>query len=83
MFWRNELQTSAETIKELDEIDTSSLITNPKLLRTSLIVLTATVVGFFLHGLLHLEAATVAMTGAAALMVITRPDPHDILVEVE
>ncbi len=83
VFWRNELQTSAETIKELDEIDTSSLITNPKLLRTSLIVLTATVVGFFLHGLLHLEAATVAMTGAAALMVITRPDPHDILVEVE
>lgn len=83
VFWRNELQTSEETIKELDEIDTSSLITNPKLLRTSLIVLTATIIGFFLHGLLHLEAATVAMSGAAALMVITRPDPHEILVEVE
>ena len=83
VFWRNELQTSAETIKELDEIDTSSLITNPRLLRTSLIVLSATVIGFFLHGIFHLEAATIAMTGAAALMVITRPDPHDILVEVE
>jgi Na+/H+ antiporter NhaD/arsenite permease-like protein len=47
VFWRNELQTSAETLKELDEIETSSLITNPKLLRTSLIVLTATVIGFF------------------------------------
>ena len=83
VFWRNELKTSAETIKELDEIDTSSLITNPGLLRTSLIVLGATVIGFFLHGVFHLEAATIAMTGAVALMVITRPDPHDILAEVE
>ncbi len=83
LYWRNELQTSEETVKEIDELDTSSLITDPKLLRTSLIVLGATIIGFFLHGALHLEAATVAMTGAAALMVVTRPDPHEILVEVE
>ena len=83
VFWRNELQTSEETLKELNELDTSSLITDPKLLRTSLIVLGVTIIGFFLHGALHLEAATVAMTGAAALMVVTRPDPHEILAEVE
>ena len=83
LYWRNELQTSEETVKEINELDTSSLITDPKLLRTSLIVLGVTIIGFFLHGALHLEAATVAMTGAAALMVVTRPDPHEILIEVE
>ncbi len=53
------------------------------LLRKSLIVLGVTMVGFLLHGALHLEAATVALAGAAALLLVSRTDIHHIVNEVE
>jgi Na+/H+ antiporter NhaD/arsenite permease-like protein len=64
-------------------LDERQMITDPRLLRSSLIVLGLTLVGFVLHGLLHLEPATVALTGAIALMIVAREDPHDVLREVE
>jgi Na+/H+ antiporter NhaD/arsenite permease-like protein len=64
-------------------MDEREVITNPNLLRISLIVLGLTLVGFVLHGPLGYEPATVALLGAAALLVVTREDPHDILREVE
>ena len=38
---------------------------------------------FFLHGLLHLEVATIALLGAAALMLYARSDIHEVLRGVE
>ncbi|HKO32856.1 MAG TPA: SLC13 family permease, partial [Candidatus Limnocylindria bacterium] len=52
-------------------------------LRKSLVVLGLTLVGFLLHGQLGLEPATVALTGAVALMIVAREDPHEVLREVE
>jgi len=46
-------------------------------------VLGLTLVGFLLHGPLGYEPATVALTGAVALMVVAREDPHEVLREVE
>jgi Na+/H+ antiporter NhaD/arsenite permease-like protein len=40
-------------------------------------------VGFALHGFLGYEAATVALTGAVALMLVAREDPREVLREVE
>lgn len=54
-----------------------------RLLRISLIVLAFTILGFFLHGLLHLQAGTIAMLGAVVLLLLGQIDPHDILSEVE
>jgi Na+/H+ antiporter NhaD/arsenite permease-like protein len=65
------------------DLDERSMITNPGLLRSSLTVLGLTLVGFLLHGFLHLEPATVALTGAVVLMIIAREDPDEILREVE
>ena len=42
-----------------------------------------TIVGFLLHGALGIEAATVALLGAATLMLVAGSDPHRILREVE
>jgi Na+/H+ antiporter NhaD/arsenite permease-like protein len=53
------------------------------LLRKCLVVLALTMVGFLLHGALHLEAATIALAGAAALLLITRIDIHHVVNEVE
>jgi len=64
-------------------LDEREMITHPELLRKSLLVLGLTLVGFLFHGLLHLEPATVALTGAVVLMVVAREDPAEVLQEVE
>ena len=53
------------------------------LMRLSLIVLAGTIAGFFLHGVVHLAAGTVALMGAVVLLLLSRIDPHDVLVNVE
>jgi Na+/H+ antiporter NhaD/arsenite permease-like protein len=65
------------------DLDERSMITQPALLRRSLAVLGLTLVGFLLHGALHLEPATIALTGAVVLMIIARESPDEILREVE
>jgi len=59
------------------------MITNPRLLRRSLVVLGLTLIGFLVHGALGLEPATIALSGAVVLMVVAREDPHEVLREVE
>ncbi|MEZ4768701.1 MAG: SLC13 family permease [Caldilineales bacterium] len=68
---------------DVDSLDTSQLITDRDLLRKSLIVMSATVVAFLFQGVLHLEPATIAMTGATVLMLWARSDPHHVLRDVE
>lgn len=58
-------------------------IEDPILLRKSLAVLGITLVGFLLHGMLHLEAATVALGGAALLLLITRVETQKVFLEIE
>jgi Na+/H+ antiporter NhaD/arsenite permease-like protein len=58
-------------------------ITDRPLLVKSLIVVALTLLGFVVHQPLGLEAATIALLGATALMLIARVDPHDVLREVE
>jgi Na+/H+ antiporter NhaD/arsenite permease-like protein len=53
------------------------------LMRVSLIVLACTIVGFFLHGVVHVAAGTVALMGAVVLLLLSRIDPHDVLTHVE
>ncbi len=65
------------------KLDEREMITDPALLRKSLIVLGLTLIGFLLHGPLGYEPATVALTGAIVLMLVAREDPHEILREVE
>lgn len=60
-----ELKTKIMSLNELDEI------TDSKLLKKSPTVLGLTIVGFMLHGMLHLESATIALTGAFLLLLIT------------
>ncbi len=58
-------------------------ITDVKLLKKCLVVLGLVIVAFMVHGLLHLEAATIAMTGAAILILVTKDDFHEIMTKVE
>jgi Na+/H+ antiporter NhaD/arsenite permease-like protein len=82
-FFRNELQPEAGEPVDINQLDYDSLITKPDLLFKALVVLAGVVIGFLLHSTLHLEPATIALTGALLLMAWSKTDPHHILQEVE
>ena len=42
-----------------------------------------TMLGFLLHQTLHLESATIALLGAALLMLVTRESPEEIMLSIE
>ncbi|MEE4254927.1 MAG: ArsB/NhaD family transporter [Desulfuromusa sp.] len=74
---RDELKQRIMSLQENEQIK------DPVLLKKSLFVLSLTILGFMLHGVLHYEPATVALMGATALLFISGEDPHSILADVE
>lgn len=81
--YRKELVVSPEDQLCIMELDEKSYLENPVLLKKVLGVLAVTIAGFVLHKALHLESATVAMTGAATLLLISRIEPEEIFKELE
>ena len=81
--FRGQLETDPDLRDNLLALDEREMIVEPRLLRSSLIVMGGTLVGFLIHGIIGLEPATIALTGAVVLMIVAREDPHDVLREVE
>ncbi len=68
--WRKRLVTTEEHRQRVLEFREREAITNPRLLKRCLFVLGLVLVGFLVHGTLHLEPATIAMFGAALLLLL-------------
>jgi Na+/H+ antiporter NhaD/arsenite permease-like protein len=83
LVFRKDLKAATSAERVIGKLDAKSAIRDLVLLRKSLIVLGAVILGFFLHGVLHLEAATIALFGAAALMLYAKTDVEEVLREVE
>lgn len=83
VFYRKELQVEEENRLKVLTLSPKEQIKDWLLLKQSLSVLALTLFGFMLHGTLHLESATIAMSGAMLLMLISQQDPEDILLHVE
>lgn len=81
--FRDDLRVGQPYTLDIEALDTSTLITDRSLLRKALVVMAGVIVGFLAHGALHLEPATIALTGAAVLMLWGRNDPHHVLREIE
>lgn len=81
--FRKQFHQSKQAEETIGQMDAAGAIRDPILLRKSLIVLSLVIVGFFLHGVLHLEAATIALFGAAALMLYAGVNVEEILRRVE
>ncbi|MCH7480823.1 MAG: ArsB/NhaD family transporter [Chloroflexi bacterium] len=81
--FKKDLTVRDEAVSTISDLDASGLITDPVLLRKSLIVMAGVILGFLLHGALHLELATIAMTGATLLMLWSKTDPHYALRDIE
>jgi Na+/H+ antiporter NhaD/arsenite permease-like protein len=83
LVFRKDLKAATNAERVIGKLDAKSAIRDRVLLRKSLIVLGVVILGFFLHGALHLEAATIALFGAAALMLYAKTDVEEVLREVE
>lgn len=81
--FKNDLRVSQRGALDIDALETEALITDRSLLRKSLVVMAGVIVGFLMHGTLHLEPATIALAGATILLLWGRSDPHHVLREVE
>ncbi len=65
-------------------MDENEAIKDPALLRKSLAVLAVTMTGFVVHGMLHLQPATIALFGAGLLLLVSGiKEPHHVLAEAE
>jgi Na+/H+ antiporter NhaD/arsenite permease-like protein len=83
LLFRKELRYDKDAEEAIQAMDAEGSIRDRTLLRKSLIVLGVVILAFFFHGVLHLEAATIALFGAAALMLYARSDVEAVLREVE
>ncbi len=83
LMFRRELSGTKDAEEAIMAMDAEGSIRDRVLLRKSLTVLGVVILAFFLHGVLHLEAATIAIFGAAALLLYTGSDIEEVLREVE
>lgn len=84
VIFRKQLTAGSDSIREtISGMDETKVIKDPVLLKRSLIVLGITIVGFLLHGWLHLQPATVALAGGGALLIWSGTDIEKRLSEIE
>lgn len=69
LIYRNEIKMPSTTRKDLEAISLKGIITNKKLLIRSLVVISLVIIAFFFHGILGLEAGTIAFAGASVLLI--------------
>ena len=82
MIYKSELHTQPELQDKVMRIDEKSKITDTKLLKKCLAVLSFTITLFVLHGALGLESATCALTGAGLLLLITATENEAMIAKV-
>ena len=70
MVYKKELHTTPELQDKIMRLNAKSQISNVPLLKKCLFVLAFTISLFVLHGQLHLETATAALTGAGLLLLL-------------
>ena len=71
LLYKKHLVTKPELQEKIMHLDEKSQIADPALLKKCLFVLAITISMFALHGQLHLETATAALTGASILLLIS------------
>ena len=83
LFYRSRLQIAERDRAMVMELDAEASIRDRGELRRSGSVLVVTVLAFFAHQALHIEPATVALTGAAVALLVTRIKLEEALSKIE
>ncbi|MGK2852159.1 MAG: SLC13 family permease [Candidatus Limnocylindrales bacterium] len=83
LFFARDLAVHGDVRDAVLALDENEVISDRPLLRVSLAVIAATLLGFLLARPLGLEAGAIALLGAAVLSLVARLDAETILREVE
>jgi Na+/H+ antiporter NhaD/arsenite permease-like protein len=83
LLFRSDLEVHDDVRDAVLALDEREVLTDIPLLRMGLIVLGFTIIGFVFAGALGLEAGTIALFGAAILMLLSRLDVESVLHEIE
>ncbi len=83
IIYRRELVISESQKLKVLAFKEQEAIKDYLLLKKSLLVLGLTILGFILGQAWHLESATIALSGATLLLLITGEEPEDILLAIE
>jgi Na+/H+ antiporter NhaD/arsenite permease-like protein len=81
--YRDRLRIAPEARNRVMELEARRSITDHDELRRTLPILLATVAAFFVHKALHLEPATVALTGATVMLLVSRQPMEKALAGIE
>jgi len=81
--FRKELSQISREADALGSLDEDEALHDRKSLQKILIVLSAVILLFFVHTLIHLSPSVVALMGAAAALLWVQPDVEKVLKEVE
>ena len=82
VIYGKKLHTTDELRAKVMQLDEKSQIVEPRLLKKCLFALAITISLFVLHGQLHLDTATAAMTGAGLLLLISFPQKEAMIAKV-
>ena len=82
VLYGKKLHTTDELREKVMQLDEKSQIVEPRLLKKCLFALAVTISLFVLHGQLHLDTATAAMTGAGLLLLISFPQKEAMIAKV-
>jgi Na+/H+ antiporter NhaD/arsenite permease-like protein len=83
LFYRSRLQIGERNRRYVMELDAKASIRDWDELKRTGPVLILTVLAFFAHQALHVEPATVALTGAAVALLVTREPIEQALSKIE
>ena len=83
LVYRPRLQVEEKNRRFVMDLDASASITDAAELRRTGPVLIATILLFFAHQALHIEPATVALTGATVALLVTKVDLDQALSRIE
>ena len=81
--FRKELLVPPRNTEAVMKLNPAESLNEPKKARNILIVLGGAILLFFVHHLLHIEPAFVALGAAAVAMLWVQPDIHETLLKVE
>jgi len=83
LFFRRRLQVAPEARATVMSIDARKSIEDASELRRTMPVLVLTILAFFFQGAAGLEPATVAITGATVMLLVTRQSLEEALAGIE
>ncbi|MBU1901582.1 ArsB/NhaD family transporter, partial [Patescibacteria group bacterium] len=83
LLYRKDMKTNDAARASIMRFSPKEAITDMGLLWHSLIAIGAVVLGFLTHGFTHIEGATIALAGAALLLLLSLRDPEDHLKDIE